>query len=145
MIKNKITCKSHISQRSFLYGWRTNNTRTEMTTSRKEKEKIDITHYSIDDKGIKQIWKKSQKCDFYALHLINCQTIIIFNHQFSRFSFASSVLGVFRKNGSVSCMVSQVLPLSYSLRMSLAVKCSNAKAWYILCHKKTCTSSLSLC
>lgn len=87
MIKNKITCKSHISQRSFLYGWRTNNTRTEMTTSRKEKEKIDITHYSIDDKGIKQIWNKSQKCDFYALHLINCQTIIIFNHQFSRFSW----------------------------------------------------------
>lgn len=37
-------------------GEHTNKTKTEMTTSREGKEKIDITHYSKGDKGMKEIW-----------------------------------------------------------------------------------------
>lgn len=80
-------------------GEQTNKTKTEMT-KQVEREKIDITHYSKGDKGMKEIWERSQKCDLYALHLINeiWQTMIRTDHQFSTlfcmFSVVSSVVGV---------------------------------------------------
>lgn len=36
-------------------GDQTNKTKTEMTTSREGKEKIDITHYSVDGKGMIEV------------------------------------------------------------------------------------------